>query len=346
MSSRLASTLLAVLASVVSVSAHGHVTTVIIDGKSYTGFDPTSAPYGPRPASITWSNGATDNGFVLSSALQDPDIICHLDATNAALSAPVAAGGNVLIQWNQWPDSHKGPVIDYLADCSGNCSSVDKTALKWFKIAEKGQLELGAGSGTTGRWADDLIIEDDLTWNVTIPSSLKAGNYVLRHELIALHEGGTEGKTQMYPQCINLEVSGTGTQSPDGVVGTALYTSTDPGILHNIYNDEKLSSVSDYEIPGPALVAFDGSSSSGSASSSNAITSTSTASLQPTASSGVVFTSPTSSITTFSSAISPTSTKTPTTNTVAQPDVSSSAAPTPKKTCAKKRHARQIKNLD
>ncbi|OTA99278.1 glycoside hydrolase family 61 protein, partial [Hypoxylon sp. CI-4A] len=229
---------LAALASAVSVSAHGHVTTVTIDGTSYTGFDPTSAPYGPQPDSITWSNGATDNGFVLSSALQDPDIICHLNASNAALSAPVAAGGKVGITWNQWPDSHKGPVIDYLADCGGDCSAVDKTTLKWFKIDESGQLELGSGSGTTGRWADDVLLENSLTWDVQIPSSLKAGNYVLRHEIIALHEAGTEGKAQMYPQCINLEVSGTGSSVPDGVVGTELYTSTDAGILHNIYNDE------------------------------------------------------------------------------------------------------------
>ncbi|KAI0844749.1 lytic polysaccharide monooxygenase [Daldinia vernicosa] len=343
MPSALRSSLLAAIAGAVSVSAHGHVTTVTIDGKSYTGFDPTSAPYATQPDSITWSNGATDNGFVLSSALQDPDIICHLDATNAALSAPVTAGSNVSITWNQWPDSHKGPVIDYLADCGGNCSSVDKTTLKWFKIAEAGQLTLGAGSGTTGKWADDLIIEDSLTWQVTIPSALKSGNYVLRHEIIALHEGGTEGKAQMYPQCINLQVSGSGTQSPDGVVGTQLYTSTDPGILHNIYNDEKLTSVSDYVIPGPALVKFDGSSSSnGGASSSSA------ASAQPTTTAPTATSAATSAATSSIATSSASSTSTAAANT--QPAASSPAASsTPKKTCSSKRHARrharQLKSL-
>ncbi|OTA58325.1 lytic polysaccharide monooxygenase [Hypoxylon sp. EC38] len=334
MPSRLTSALLATLAGAVSVSAHGHVVLVSIGDKSYQGFDPTSAPYGPQPDSITWSNGATDNGFVLSSALQDPDIICHLDATNAALSAPVNAGEDVSITWNQWPDSHKGPVIDYLADCGGNCSSVDKTTLKWFKIAERGQLELGAGSGATGKFADDLIIENGLTWKVNIPSSIKPGNYVLRHEIIALHEGGTEGKAQMYPQCINLEISGSGTQLPDGVVGTELYTSTDPGILHNIYNDENLSSVSDYKIPGPALPAFDGSSAT---SGSSASASTSTAASQPT------------STASSSANATPSTTNGAAATTTSQAAATSSAAlPTPtKKTCggAKRRHARQLKNL-
>ncbi|KAI0128232.1 lytic polysaccharide monooxygenase [Hypoxylon sp. NC0597] len=334
MPSRLTSTLLATLAGAISVSAHGHVTLVSIGDKSYPGFDPTSAPYGPQPDSITWSNGATDNGFVLSSALQDPDIICHLDATNAALSAPVAAGEDVSITWNQWPDSHKGPVIDYLADCGGNCSSVDKTTLKWFKIAERGQLELGAGSGATGKFADDLIIENSLTWKVTIPSSIKPGNYVLRHEIIALHEAGTEGKAQMYPQCINLDISGSGTQLPDGVVGTELYTSTDPGILHNIYNDENLSSVSDYKIPGPALAVFDGSSAAGG---SSAPVSTSTTLSQPT------------SAASSSADATPSTASAAATTTASQAAATSSAAlPTPtKKTCAgaKRRHARQLKNL-
>ena len=43
------------------------------------------------------------------------------------------------------------------------------------------------------------MIKADNTWTVTIPSNVKPGNYVLRHETIALHEAGTEGKAQLYP---------------------------------------------------------------------------------------------------------------------------------------------------
>ncbi|KAI5861915.1 lytic polysaccharide monooxygenase [Durotheca rogersii] len=356
MSSTLRSAVIAALAGAVSVSAHGHVTVVKADGKSYTGFDPTSAPFGPQPDSITWGNGATDNGFVLSSALQDPDIICHLDATNAPLTAPVAAGSDVTITWNQWPDSHKGPVIDYLADCGGDCATVDKTTLKWFKISELGQLELGRGSGQTGRWADDLIIENGLTWSVTIPASIKAGNYVLRHELIALHEGGSQGKAQLYPQCINLQITGSGTQVPEGVVGTQLYTATDPGILHNIYNDENLPSPDDYIIPGPPLPVFDGSSSGGSGNSG----SSSSAAPAPTSTTAA----PTSVATPTSTAVvSSTPAPEPVVSTpaasssaaVPEPVVSTpvtSAVPTPTRVVCNnskrraRRHARQLKNLN
>ncbi|CAJ2507618.1 Uu.00g088040.m01.CDS01 [Anthostomella pinea] len=349
MSFNVRSTVLAALTGAASVSAHGHVSNIAVDGVSYAGFDPTSAPYTTPPASIAWSNGATDNGFVLSSALQTDDIICHLSASNAALSAPATAGSKVSITWNTWPETHKGPVIDYLADCGGDCSTVDKTTLKWFKVAEMGELTLGT-SGTPGRWADDLIVDNSFTWTTTIPASVKPGSYVMRHEIIALHEGGTEGKTQMYPQCFNFEISGSGSQSPEGVVGTALYTSTEAGILHNIYADQELSSVDDYKIPGPALPSFDGSSS-GSASAASSVetpAATSTAAAQTgTATATPVTTGGVAATTSAASVVAE-----PTTSAVstAEPAVatSSSAAATPTAhhcSSKKRRHTRHVRHI-
>ena len=52
---------------------------------------------------------------------------------------------------------------------------------------------------------------------------------------IALHSAGTEGGAQNYPQCFNLQVTGSGSDVPAGVLGTELYSPTDPGILVNIY---------------------------------------------------------------------------------------------------------------
>jgi hypothetical protein len=83
---------------------------------------------------------------------------------------------------------------------------------------------------------------------VTIPSSIAPGNYVLRHEIIALHSAGQANGAQSYPQCFNLVISGSGSASPSGVVGTSLYTPTDEGILYDIYSGN-----TEYPIPGPAL---------------------------------------------------------------------------------------------
>lgn len=187
----------------------------------------------------------TDNGFVAPDAFGTADIICHRDGAPGPISAPVAAGGTVELQWNTWPESHHGPVIDYIAPVDGDFATIEPASLKWVKIDEAG---LVSGSNP-GVWATDDLISDNITWVSTIPESLAPGNYVLRHEIIALHSAGNADGAQAYPQCINLEVTGSGSTTPsDGVAATTFYTPEDPGILFNIYE-----AFTEYIIPGPAL---------------------------------------------------------------------------------------------
>jgi hypothetical protein len=61
------------------------------------------------------------------------------------------------------------------------------------------------------------------------PNCVKAGGYVLRCEIVALHEGQRESDAQNYPQCVNLLVGGSGTAELRGTVGTELYTPTNQG---------------------------------------------------------------------------------------------------------------------
>ncbi|KFA72019.1 hypothetical protein S40288_07666 [Stachybotrys chartarum IBT 40288] len=247
------SVLASALLSAATVSAHGWIRTITIGNDSYTGYNPTIASWQAVQDSIAWQNWATDTGFVPSDSahLASSDINCHLDSVNAIKSATVAAGSEIQLDWTSWPDSHKGPIMDYLAPCEiGDCLTVDKDTLEWFKIAELGQLEPGAGNGVTGIWADDVLAEANWVWTVTIPADIAPGSYVLRHELLALHSAYAEGDAQFYPQCMNLIITGNGTRTPAGVLGRELYTSTDAGVLYNVYSDEPDTP---YPIPGPPL---------------------------------------------------------------------------------------------
>lgn len=134
-------------------------------------------------------------------------------------------------------------MLDYLANCGDSCETVDKTTLKFFKIDGVGLVDETTVPGT---WGDDQLIANNNSWLVEIPPTLAPGNYVLRHEIIALHSAGTEGGAQNYPQCFNLQVTGSGSDSPLGVLGTELYSPTDAGVLVNIY-----TSLSTYVVPGP-----------------------------------------------------------------------------------------------
>ncbi|KAL8815011.1 MAG: hypothetical protein Q9223_005813 [Gallowayella weberi] len=187
-----------------------------------------------------------DTGFINPGNYTNPDVICHKGATPGSLYATVAAGSTIQLQWSGWPDTHHGPVIDYLANCNGECTSVDKTKLRFNKIDGEGLLDWTA---MPGNWASDKLKAAKDSWTVTIPSNVAPGNYVLRHEIIALHSADKSDGAQNYPQCVNLKVTGSGTDNlASGTLGTQLYKPSDAGIFVNIY--QKLTT---YSIPGPAL---------------------------------------------------------------------------------------------
>lgn len=236
--------------------AHGTVTGFVTDGKYNGGFlldyyymeQSGQTP----PETAGWYAENLDNGFVDGTGYDSADISCHRGGRPATSTASVSAGGTIEFQWTEWPESHIGPVITYAAPCDGDCADAEVEALKWVKIEEAGY--------ESGSWAAIDLIENNNTWVTTVPENLAAGNYVFRHEIIALHGAGSENGAQNYPQCFNIEVTGSGTESPEGVIGAELYSSTEEGILFDPY-----SGFDSYTIPGPALMGGAGSGSGGSA---------------------------------------------------------------------------------
>lgn len=244
-----------------TVSAHGRVISISAGGKDYDGFL-NEYLYGDGPPAdlIAWSAQNGDNGFVDPNNYTTSNIACHIDSAPGGGSAKVAAGSTVTVTWgtDTWPESHHGPVLDYLAKCAGDaCTSASPSDLSFFKIGEAG---LNDGSTAPGTWASDDLIAAGNKWDIKIPATLAPGQYVLRHEIIALHSAGSANGAQNYPQCFNLEVTGSGSASPSGVAATELYTPNDAGILADIY-----TAPIKYTIPGPAL--WDRASSGGSGSS-------------------------------------------------------------------------------
>jgi hypothetical protein len=129
--------------------------------------------------------------------------------------------------------------------------------LKFVKIAQKGWID--TSTYPQGFWATNEMIAANGTWDIHIPSGLKAGEYVVRNELIALHVANTAigngpyyiDGAEFYPQCVSIKVGGSGTKTITGGVGAKeLYRGDEPGLAINIHttNDH-----SDYVMPGPAL---------------------------------------------------------------------------------------------
>ncbi|KAF2268069.1 glycoside hydrolase [Lojkania enalia] len=227
--------------------AHGHVRGITVDGDWTPGADPVWYYYsaGQRPITAGWDALNQDNGFVSPDSFGTANIACHKSATPGKLYVNADAGDTVTFYWNTWPDSHKGPIINYIAPCNGDCTTQSSANLRWTKISQ-GALITPGGTGT---WVTDELIRNNFTSTMTIPRNLKAGNYVIRHEIIALHGGQNDNGAQNYPQCINFKIGGSGSVAPPaGVAGTALYKRNEPGIIFNLYTNP-----TSYTYPGPTV---------------------------------------------------------------------------------------------
>lgn len=224
----------------------------------YPGWDPTATESNePMPELAAWSAENLGNGYVSPSAFSTANITCHFNSKPGALHANITAGDSLTLKWNEWPTSHKGPVLDYLARCDGDCSTKDKTKLEWVKIGQLGWLNSTGWDviDLGGTWATDVLIVNGFEWTVKVPEVLEEGNYVLRHEIIALHVAEQKYGAQAYPQCVNLRVSRDLTTAKKearklegGVLGPQLYGIEDKGILVDIHRK-----IDGYDIPGPEV---------------------------------------------------------------------------------------------
>lgn len=236
----------------------GWITTVYDQGYvNQTGFS--------VPAAVI-AGGSNNAANVPVKDEDDLEITCHRGSRSTAYHAPAEAGSQIHVQWNGWPISHKGPVMSYLAFCGDSgpasnnnntnangttnvrgCDAVRKSDLSFFKIEEAGLVNTTTADNSTApqptdlaemTWASDLLIANNNSWIVSLPERLRPGFYVLRHEVVALHNASRVVGAQAYPQCLNLMITepsstvasagrrrgeGGGYILPKGVKGSALY---------------------------------------------------------------------------------------------------------------------------
>ncbi|KAL5382014.1 hypothetical protein PMIN06_010794 [Paraphaeosphaeria minitans] len=208
---------------------------------------------------------SNQNNPIYSTAdeLASDMIICK-GGSKVAGSVSVASGDKLTLQWHHNNPmssgdgdepialSHKGPIIVWVAK-----AETEGKGNAWVKIQESGL------SG--GTWAVDTFRSNAGKIDVTVPD-LAAGDYLIRSEIIALHEADRAGKAQFYNGCGQIKVTSSGTKSiTSGVNMQSVYKTDDAGVLFNIYGG-----ATTYKVPGPAVNAGFGA---GAASPTNAATS-------------------------------------------------------------------------
>lgn len=187
-------------------------------------------------------------------------------------------------------------------------------------------------------WAAYDLAADNNSWTVTVPSNLASGNYVFRHEIIAVHGASSLDGAQNYPQCVNIAVTGGGSASPSGTLGTALYSETDPGIYFNPYVN-----LESYTIPGPALMSG-ASTHAVTATSGGATAAATTAASSSSAAAAAATTSSASAAITSSSSVQSAAAVATETSSVAT-SAAPAATATEESSCGSKRRRRHARDV-
>lgn len=260
-----------VAALIASVAGHTSVEKFEAGGRSYEGFRQASKTDPGNQSPAWWTNQGWGYQPVYGDKLSHPDIIGHIDASPSPYTADAPAGSEVTFHWHHegtcggdeagWDCSHHGFTATYLAPCNGDCKNVDKTELKFFKIHQSalidyrsGRYSQGSPQEQTGYWGTDAIFYNQgNTQSVTIPKGIPSGNYVLRTEVMSIHNNGPVSKRQFWPQCFNVKVTGgsDGAKMPVGKKGTELYTANDAILEWNLYWHDADKTFT--AAPGPAL---------------------------------------------------------------------------------------------
>lgn len=218
----------ALLAQVISSNAHGGVVNIGVDGTKYPGWSPYNSASGQTTAARPYSSFDP----ILSATAST------MHCNNNGGSGPnqqtltIAAGGTITAYYSQWTHA-EGPFTVYLAACpSSGCTGTSSAGLQWFKIAEQGLI---SGTVGKGQWANGLLMKN-LSWSTKIPTSLRAGHYLIRWETLALHQANTP---QFYPECAQIQVTGGGSDFPTSQYLKPIpgaWGANDPGVNINIYD--------------------------------------------------------------------------------------------------------------
>ncbi|KAJ1303501.1 hypothetical protein OPQ81_011687 [Rhizoctonia solani] len=307
------------------VRAHGYVKKIEILG--------SDSFNGPKPG-VTGANKSPIRGIADQSPvkdLQSKDLICGPGATPGSVVASAKPGDTLVYSWanavaedGNWIHD-TGPMMTYFAQVPAGQTADTFTGegAKWFKTDEVGKKN--------NKWVQASLMSG-ATFKTKIPETVPNGDYLVRHEIIALHNAENKDGVEFYPSCFQVRIKNSNAGNATVIANPTLsfpgaYTANDPGLLVNVF--AQAADGSEYKFPaGPiaevtapgatgtspnvlisqsASLVTETSSITGASTVSQSITSTASPSTTTTIASSVVTTRIS---TTLSSLITPSSTST------------------------------------
>ncbi|WYZ45217.1 hypothetical protein EsH8_VIII_000533 [Colletotrichum jinshuiense] len=226
-----------------AANAHTMLSKLYVDGQSQ----------GDATCIRTPKDGDTATSPV--AGLTSDDMACGKDGEIAAAYTCAAPGSSKLtFEFRQWPDaradgsidpSHKGPCSVYIKKVDDMATTAAAGA-GWFKIWDDGYDE------STQQWCVDKLIANNGLLTVELPSGLPAGYYLVRPEILALHQAVSLKDPQYYVGCAQVYIqsgpSGTLEVPSEYAVSIPGYIDgSEPGNTFNLYDNPQYP----YPVPGP-----------------------------------------------------------------------------------------------
>lgn len=133
------------------------------------------------------------------------------------------------VEFRSWPDgsrpgsvdiSHKGPCAVYMKKVSDSSASNNAAGPGWFKIFNEDY------DTTTNQWCTEKLIPNNGHLTVALPTDLAPGYYLVRTELLALHQADKiPADPQFYVGCAQVFLHGSGNAIPQNTVSIPGYVS-------------------------------------------------------------------------------------------------------------------------
>ncbi|KAL9595725.1 MAG: hypothetical protein Q9219_006263 [cf. Caloplaca sp. 3 TL-2023] len=207
---------------------------------TFTNFYVDGAPQGDGTC-VRMSNNIPQATWPIKG-ITSKEMACGVNGEKAvARVCPTNAGSQFTFNFRDWPDgsqpgsldkSHMGPCSVYMKKVDNSAGDNNAAGPGWFKIFEEDY------DNSSGQWCTSKIMANDGKLSVKIPSDLAPGYYLVRPELLALHQADkSPPDPQFYVGCAQIFLQSSGSSVPKDTVSIPGHVSMqDKAMTFGIWN--------------------------------------------------------------------------------------------------------------